>query len=139
VCSIIHKKNGFEYGLYPNTTILYENINHSSEGITLSLYQSKFFVENVVKRNIMNNQGKSKYTEPNQYPLIYTYPRKIRYKFEEIYIVPSSTNKNKKHKNNNNTTIWKTTEWMTGKNNNDNNGDNDPYYEHNNDNNHDNY
>jgi hypothetical protein len=98
------EKNGFEYGLYPNTTVPYENINHSSEGITLSLYLSKFFVQDVVKRNIMNNQGKSKYTEPNQYPLIYTYPRKIGYKFEEIYIVPSSTNKNNNNNNNNNDT-----------------------------------
>jgi gamma-glutamyl hydrolase len=77
------EKNGFEYGLYPNTTIPYENINHSSEGITLSLYLSKFFVQNVVKRNIMNNQGKSKYTEPNQYPLIYTYPRNIGYNLKK--------------------------------------------------------
>ena len=91
------EKNVFEYGLYPNTTIPYENINHSMEGITFSLYLSKFFVQNVVKQNIMNkyhHQGTSKYTKPDQYPLIYTYPRKIGYKFEEIYIIPSSATNN---------------------------------------------
>ena len=41
-------REGFEYATYPHTNIPYESINHSKEGIALSMYMASFFVQDVV-------------------------------------------------------------------------------------------
>jgi gamma-glutamyl hydrolase len=87
------EKNAFEYGLYPNTRIPYEAIDHSSQGIAMSLHMATFFV-NLARDNMCSRQQQreqevqGKYTKTLQYPMVYTYPRHVGYKFEEIYIIP---------------------------------------------------
>jgi len=89
------EKNIHEYGFYPNTTIPYEAIDHSPEAIDFSLYEARFLVslarENVESRRYTAGGGQSvpgKYNKPDLYPMIYTYPRIVSYKFEERYIIP---------------------------------------------------
>ena len=122
-------REGFEYATYPHTNIPYESINHSKEGIALSMYMASFFVQDVVatfrdrgKTNTnANTTTTSKYTKPDTYPLVYSYPndactmprlcwdlRKTsgttmgkhrhiprwlgrNYPFEQIYIIPASS------------------------------------------------
>jgi len=98
------EKNTHEYGFYPHTTDPYEAIDHSPEGITFSHYEAKFLV-NLARENVQNkmqstkingvgrskNQYLNKYNKPDLYPLIYTYPRKVGYKFEEQYIIPRAS------------------------------------------------
>lgn len=89
------EKNTHEYGFYPRSSIPYESIDHSPEGIDFSLYEARFLV-NLARENIENRggdfgqnvQGIGKYNKPDLYPMIYTYPRKVGYKFEERYIIP---------------------------------------------------
>lgn len=96
------EKNSHEYGLYPHTAVPYEAIDHSPEGIAFSLYEARFLV-NLARDNVHNRmrstssvggecchekQNANKYNKPDLYPMIYTYPRKVGYKFEERYIIP---------------------------------------------------
>ncbi|KAG7374962.1 peptidase C26 family protein [Nitzschia inconspicua] len=94
------EKNAFEYGLYPNTNIPYEAIDHSPPGIAMSTYMASFFVqlarENMISKErtgvtTLQTDGSHPTTTASSviYPLIYTYPRRVGYKFEEIYIIPS--------------------------------------------------
>ena len=105
------EKNSHEYGLSPNTSIPYEAIDHTPEGIAFSLYEAQFLV-NLARDNILarrqrgsdrgdNKYETNKYNRPDLYPMIYTYPRKVGYKFEEIYIIPPASHWENKIKNKN--------------------------------------
>jgi gamma-glutamyl hydrolase len=95
------EKNAFEYGLYPHTNIPYEAIDHSPDGVTLSIYMSQFFIglarDNVLWQNSATaanttaDKRSSKYTKVDRYPVVYTYPRQWGVKFEEIYIIPPAS------------------------------------------------
>ena len=91
------EKNTHEYGFYPHTSIPYEAIDHSPEAIDFSLYEARFLVnlarQNAESRRHATNGGldqhvHGKYNKPGLYPMVYTYPRKVGYKFEERYIIP---------------------------------------------------
>ena len=98
------EKNVHEYGLYPHTSIPYESIDHSPEGIAFSLYEARFLVD-LARDNVLSkrkstsitgersrdNHDANKYNKPDLYPMIYTYPRRVGYKFEESYIIPSAS------------------------------------------------
>lgn len=85
------EKNTHEYGFYPHTSIPYEAIDHSPQGIDFSLYEARFLV-NLARENVQSRMHSSpsggKYNKPDVYPMIYTYPRRVGNKFEEIYIIP---------------------------------------------------
>ncbi len=89
------EKNAFEYGFYPNTSIPFEAIDHSMEGITLSMHMARFLVnlatDNIVNRQQQQNQPRRKYRKPSVYPMVYSYPRKVGFKFEEMYIIPPAS------------------------------------------------
>jgi gamma-glutamyl hydrolase len=95
------EKNAFEYGFYPNTTTPYEAIDHSPEGIALSIHLAGYFV-NLAKENMMKarpmhrnenrlHKGTSKYTKSGTYPIVYEYPRTAGFKFEERFIIPPAS------------------------------------------------
>lgn len=77
------EKNTFEYATYPGTDIPYEAINHSKEGIEMSMYLAQFFVD-------LARQNNHQFTQPDTYPLMYTYPVKEGVKFEQIFVIPPS-------------------------------------------------
>mmetsp|Transcript_12013 Transcript_12013/g.25400 ORF Transcript_12013/g.25400 Transcript_12013/m.25400 type:complete len:445 (+) Transcript_12013:207-1541(+) len=95
------EKNSHEYGLYPGTTIPYEAIDHSPEGLAFSLYEARFLVD-LALENVRNQQQQrhaseandssggyaNKYNKPDLYPMIHTYPSRSGYKFEEHYVIP---------------------------------------------------
>lgn len=95
------EKNTHEYGFYPHTTIPYESIDHSEEGIAFSLYEARFLV-NLARENVLNrrqsagiegshNSHGNKYNKPDLYPMVNSYPRIVHYKFEERYIIPAAS------------------------------------------------
>lgn len=90
------EKNTFEYSLYPNTTIPYEAINHTPNGIEFSFILAQFIGQ--LGRNAVQKQKqqtttipKHTYTKPNVYPLVTSYPIIKGIAFEEIYIIPPAT------------------------------------------------
>jgi gamma-glutamyl hydrolase len=83
------EKNGFEYTTYPGTNTPYEAIDHSDEGVALSLSLSKFFVDLVRHGQRVNSQHE--HTKPHVYPTIDSYPLKTGYKFEPIYVIPHAS------------------------------------------------
>ena len=96
------EKNAFEYGFRPNTTIPYEAINHSPEGIAFSVHLAGYFVdmakENRKKARLehgneygLQMNSSNKYATSAIYPQVYEYPRKVGFKFEERFIVPPAT------------------------------------------------
>ena len=105
-------REGFEYATYPHTNIPYESINHSKEGIALSMYMASFFVQDVVatfrdrgKTNTnANTTTTSKYTKPDTYPLVYSYPMERNYPFEQIYIIPASSSLSSSHRDSDSST-----------------------------------
>ena len=83
------EKNAYEYTTYPDTTIPYENIDHTPEGIEFSYAMSNFFLEKVrYGMQQQQQQGYSTYTNRNRFPPIRSYTSSIGTKFEEIYIIP---------------------------------------------------
>jgi len=91
------EKNTFEYGEV--------NVDHSKLGIDVSLYMSSFFID-LVRQNIINREnngngtgngngngnGNGKYTKPDTYPLLYTYPiEHIGGYFEQKILIPPAT------------------------------------------------
>jgi gamma-glutamyl hydrolase len=85
------EKNVFEYGLQPNTTLPYEAINHSPQGTAMSIHMANFFVQ-LARDNLMRKQQQGQPSDSSNslssLPMVYTYPRHVGYKFEEIYIIP---------------------------------------------------
>jgi gamma-glutamyl hydrolase len=91
------EKNAFEYGLdfHDGNNVPYEAIDHSPAGLTMSIHMATYFV-NVVRGNMLlewENQQQddniqTATTFKKTFPLVYTYPRRVGTKFEEIYIVP---------------------------------------------------
>jgi hypothetical protein len=71
----------FEYMTYPNTTIPYEAINNSTEGVAFSVHMSQIFV---------NEARKSKHivTTPERYPSLWMYERRVNVRgFQQILII----------------------------------------------------
>ena len=85
------EKNAFEYGTYPNTNTAYEDIHHDDDAITFSLHLAKFFVS-LTKQNV--RQGIHQYTQPDLYPMVYTYPMRPGIKFQQSFIIPSASTRN---------------------------------------------
>ncbi|KAL3921751.1 MAG: hypothetical protein SGILL_002580, partial [Bacillariaceae sp.] len=90
------EKNAFEYGFRPNTTIPYEAIDHSPEGIAFSVHLAGYFV-NTAKENMNKARFRREHESRRQkhynaksaiYPRVYEYPREVGNKFEERFIVP---------------------------------------------------
>lgn len=81
------EKNAYEYTTYPDTTIPYENIDHTEEGIEFSYYVSNFFLEKV-RYGMQQQQAQHGYTKMNRFPPIRSYTSSIGIKYEEIYIIP---------------------------------------------------
>jgi gamma-glutamyl hydrolase len=82
------EKNLFEYGTYPDTNVPYEAIHHDPDAIDFSLHLARFFV-NLTNRNL--EQGVHQYTQPDVYPMVYTYPMRPGVKFQQSYIIPSGS------------------------------------------------
>jgi gamma-glutamyl hydrolase len=83
------EKNGFEFTTYPGTSIPYEAIDHSKEGVAFSIHLSRFFV-NLVRRGQKSNQHHS-YTKPDVYPAIEDYPLQTGLKQERVYVIPDAS------------------------------------------------
>ena len=82
----------FENAFYPNTSIPYENINHSEDGIRVGMHLARFFAD-LVEKNVAQTSAngadpKHDYTKPNEHPLISTHPSIPGVAFEQIYLVP---------------------------------------------------
>ena len=93
------EKNAFEYATYPNTTIPFEAIDHSPQGIELSFYLAEFFM-NCVRfgqytddsRNQDDDQHQHhEYTDAVKFPAIITYPLVPGLSFEEVYLLPNAS------------------------------------------------
>jgi gamma-glutamyl hydrolase len=83
------EKNAFEYATYPHTNIPYEAINHSPQGVAMSLYMASFFVD-LARRNPAQGHY-HEYSKPDVYPLVYSYPMKRGIKFEQTFIIPPAS------------------------------------------------
>jgi gamma-glutamyl hydrolase len=83
------EKNGFEFTTYPGTSIPYEAIDHSEEGVAFSIHLSRFFV-NLVRRGQKSNHQHS-YTKPDVYPAIEDYPLQTGLKQERVYVIPDAS------------------------------------------------
>jgi len=83
------EKNSFEYATYPHTNIPYEAINHSKEGIAMSLYMASFVVD-LARQNPRFRQTHS-YDNPDRFPLVYSYDMKRGLKFEQIFQIPPAS------------------------------------------------
>ena len=81
------EKNAYEYTTYPNTSIPYENIDHTDEGIEFSYYLSNFFLDKV-RYGMQQQQGQNGYTKMSRFPPIRSYTSSIGIKYEDIYIIP---------------------------------------------------
>lgn len=85
------EKNAFEYASYPHTNIPYEVIDHSKEGIELSMYMASFAVD-LARRNPKISQSHTgKYTKPDRFPLIFEYPMDRGIVFEQAFRIPPAT------------------------------------------------
>jgi gamma-glutamyl hydrolase len=84
------EKNAFEYATYPHTNIPYEAIDHSAAGIAMSLYMASFFVD-LVRRNPAYGGPMHRYTKPDTYPLVYSYPMERGVQFEQVYVIPPAS------------------------------------------------
>lgn len=82
------EKNAFEYATFPHTNIPYEAIDHSPQGISMSLELSSFFVD-LARTNQIN--GKHEYNKTDTYPLVYSYPMKRGVKFEQTFMIPRTS------------------------------------------------
>ena len=111
------EKNAYEYTTYPNTTIPYENIDHTVEGIEFSYYLSNFFIEKV-RYGMQQQKRLQKRHQVNRFPPIRSYTSSIGIKFEDIYIIPYASHwmttaalppHAVHHNNNNNSTNHTTT------------------------------
>jgi gamma-glutamyl hydrolase len=83
------EKNAFEYATFPHTDIPYEAIDHSPQGIRMSLELASFFID-LARTNQNQRNGKHEYTKPDTYPLVYSYPMRRGVKFEQTYMIPPS-------------------------------------------------
>lgn len=82
------EKNTFEYAMYPNTNIPYEAIDHSPEGIEVSLSLARFLVDLARQNMHRTNRTSSRYTCYSRFPLLNTYPQQAGIKFESVYLLP---------------------------------------------------
>lgn len=92
------EKNAFEYATYPNTTIPYEAIDHSPQGIELLFYLAEFFMncvrfgQTMDDTNNPNTENHHAYTNPIRFPTIITYPViSGGLSFENIYLLPNAS------------------------------------------------
>lgn len=82
------EKNAFEYATYPHTTIPYEAIDHSEQGVAFSMAMARIVVD--LARETQQRNDRHAYTEPDRFPLVYTYPQQVGTAFEQIYIIPKT-------------------------------------------------
>lgn len=82
------EKNAFEYATYPHTTIPYEAIDHSEEGVALSMALARIVVD--LARETQKRNERHAYTDPDRFPYVYTYPQQVGTAFEQIYIIPKT-------------------------------------------------
>lgn len=82
------EKNAFEYAAYPHTNIPYEAIDHSREGIGMSIYMATYFVD-LARRNPVYGKF-HEYDQPDKYPLVYSYRMERGLKFEQTFRIPSA-------------------------------------------------
>lgn len=83
------EKNSFEYSTYPHTNIPYEAIDHSKEGIAMSLYMATFVVD-LARRNPTFGKYHT-YDDPDRFPLVYSYGMKRGVKFEQTFRIPPAS------------------------------------------------
>lgn len=86
------EKNAFEYSSTPGTNIPYEAIDHSEEGIAVSMHLSSFFVSRV--RHGKRENHHHDFTKPDSYPIMNTYPIQANLHFEQIYLLPNASHWN---------------------------------------------
>jgi gamma-glutamyl hydrolase len=82
------EKNAFEYATYPHTTLPYEAIDHSPEGVAFSTALARVAVH--LARTTLERNDRHAYTDPDRFPYVYTYPQQVGTAFEQIYIIPKS-------------------------------------------------
>ena len=80
------EKNAFEYATYPNTDIPYEAIDHSEDAVDFSMTMARFVVDLARKTTGHVYSGRL--------PYVYTYPQEVGLGFEQVYIIPASTEQN---------------------------------------------
>jgi gamma-glutamyl hydrolase len=82
------EKNSFEYATYPHSDVPYEAIDHSREGIAMSLYMASFAVD-LARRN--PTFGKAHvYDNPDRFPLVYSYEMRRGVEFEQTFRIPAA-------------------------------------------------
>lgn len=94
------EKNPFEYAT-TKEGMPYEDINHSLDGIYVSIHLAQFFGSLLRKAANQSPKRRHCYTNPTKYPLVYTYPMKRGMDFEQSYIIPSSKRQNVKQRHDN--------------------------------------
>jgi len=91
------EKNAFEYGTYPefDNDVPYEAIDHSPEGLAFSNYMARFFVDLVRygqrQKRIRQGPRASCQGPDRRFPVIYTYPIEVGYRFEQIHLIPPAS------------------------------------------------
>jgi gamma-glutamyl hydrolase len=83
------EKNSFEYATYPHSDIPYEAIDHSKEGIAMSLFMASFVVD-LARRNPTFGKSHS-YDDPDRFPLVYSYDMELGLKFEQVFRIPPAS------------------------------------------------
>lgn len=83
------EKNGFEYTNLPGTSIPYEAIDHSEEGVAFSIHLSQFFVDLVRRGGRVNPHHH--YNKEDLYPAVGDYPLQTGIKLEPVYIIPDAS------------------------------------------------
>jgi gamma-glutamyl hydrolase len=83
------EKNSFEYATFPHSNIPYEAIDHSKEGIQMSLYMATF-VADLARRNPAFGKFHS-YDDPDRFPLVYSYEMKRGIQFEQTFRIPPAS------------------------------------------------
>ena len=80
------EKNPFEFATAPGSpNSPYEEIDHSADGIYYSFYMAQFFGD-LLRKNLI--QGTHEYIDDERHPLVYSYPMKHGYAFEQVFIIP---------------------------------------------------
>jgi len=90
------EKNAFEYGLYPDTSVPYEVIDHSVAGVAFSSHVARFFVDLARIGQSLNRGNSSNHYQYDQLPrrrfsMMYSYPTESGIAFEQVHIIPSAS------------------------------------------------
>lgn len=82
------EKNAFEYATHPHTTVPYEAIDHSEQGVAFSTAMARMAVQ--LARDTLQRNTLHAHTDPDRFPYVYTYPQQVGTAFEQVYIIPKS-------------------------------------------------